>query len=97
VDDPTPQSTATPPVPIRQPRMRPAAEIAELRDQAEENIHTNGWDPRVDAMSQTLTWVLDDSFPDHVRSFLDTPVSERRAAWIAAGGNPADWPLDDDA
>lgn len=97
MDDPTSQSAATQPVPIRQLRMRSVAEISELRDQAEENIHTKGWDPRVDAMSQVLTWVLDDSFPDRVRSFLDTPVSERRAAWIAAGGNPADWSLDDDA
>lgn len=84
-------------IPIRQLRMRSAAEITALRDEAEDNIRAKGWDPKLDVMSQVLTWVLDDTIFSWVRSYLNTPVSERRTAWIAAGGNPADWTLDDDA
>jgi hypothetical protein len=81
---------------IRQLRMRTADEIAAMRDRAEDDIRTKGWDPKVDAMSQVLAWVLDDSLPSStLQSYLGTSVGERRSAWIATGGNPADWPLDD--
>lgn len=85
-------------IPVRQLRMRSAAEIEAMRNQIEQNIHANGWSPQLDGMSQVLSWVLDDtSTNSQVQSYLDTPVNERRTAWIAAGGNPADWTGDDDA
>lgn len=77
--------------------MRSAREIDAMRARLEENVREHGWDPAVDAASRALEWVLNNTPTDGDRLFrlwMERPDAERRADWIAHGGDPKDWPIE---
>lgn len=62
-------------------------------DQLENNIHEHGFDAAVDAASWALRWALEEDFGTNaLPRYMTRPDAERRAEWIARGGNPAAWP-----
>jgi len=75
--------------------MRSLQEIADMRADLDDNICEHGWDASIDAAVRTLDWVLNpgDLGPElQLRRHVMRPDAERRAEWIARGGDPKDWP-----
>ena len=74
--------------------MKTPEKIQAMRDLLEENIEV-GWDAAVDGAATALEWVLGNTPTDtdaKLRRFMERPEADRRRDWIAAGGNPEDWP-----
>lgn len=77
--------------------MRSLREIADMRADLDDNIREHGWDASVDAAVRALDWILNpgDLGPElQLRRYVARPDAERRAEWIARGGDPKDWPIE---
>lgn len=65
-----------------------------MSERLEDDIRVKGWDLSISAAITALDWVLrGEPFNGGLEALMERPEGERRAEWIARGGNPDDWPV----
>lgn len=73
--------------------MNEPEEIDELIERLDDNIRELGWDAFIEGAHTALRWARGYAGTGQMISrAMAKPAAERRQAWIADGGNAADWP-----
>lgn len=77
-------------------------EIRAMADRLDDDIREHGWDASIEAALIALRWALAAGPPSHVEwtekqlgRLMERPSDERRVDWIARGGDPKNWTIDD--